>query len=99
MFSEERVKSGDLKWPDRYYFYNPSGEDERPAGLYAVGYTRGGYGQSNGLYQRMADYIKAQGFTICGDSYEEYPLNELSVKDDTNYLIRVLTTVCELPKA
>lgn len=30
---------------------------------------------------------------MCGDAYEEYPLNEVSVADDTNYLIRVMTPV------
>ena len=92
-FSEERIKRGDWKWPDRYYFYNPEGRDKRPAAFYAIGYTRGGYGQSDALYKRMIDFIAKSGFEICGDTYEEYPLNEICVSDDTNYLIRVMITV------
>jgi len=94
-FSEERIKQWDWKWPDRYYFYNPEGHNKRPSSLYAIGYTRGGYGQCGDLYNRIFDYINSNNFEICGDAYEEYPLNELCIYDDTNYLIRVMITVRE----
>jgi len=94
-FSEERIKKGDWRWPDRYYLINPEGYDRRPAALYAIGYTRGGYGQCDELYKRMIDYIDSNGFEICGDAYEEYPLNEISIVDNTNYLIRLMITVRE----
>jgi len=93
MFSEDRIKAGDWKWPDRYYFYNPDGHDKKPAALYAVGYTRGGYGQSHELYTRILDYIERSGYEICGAAYEEYPLNEICVTDDSNYLMRIMITV------
>jgi effector-binding domain-containing protein len=93
VFSEERIKNGDWKYPDRYYFYNPEGHDKRPADFYAIGYMRGEYGQTDELYSRMLAYIDRNGFEICGDAYEEYPLNELSVSDSGNYLIRVMITV------
>lgn len=94
-FSEDRIKQKDWKWPDRYYFYNPDGNDKRPAGLYAIGYTRGGYGQCGDFYNQITDYIDGNGFEICGDAFEEYPLNELCISDDTNYLIRVMIAVHE----
>ena len=92
-FSEKRIKRGDWVWPDRYYLYNPDGFDEKPAALYAIGYTRGGYGQSDELYKRLVKYIGEQGYEICGDAYEEYPLNEVSIIDEHNYLMRVMITV------
>jgi len=92
-FSEERIKRGDWRWPDRYYFYNPEGRDKRPAAFYAIGYTHGGYGHSDELYTRMIDFIDKNGFEICGDAYEEYPLNEIFVSNDTKYLMRVMITV------
>jgi len=95
VFSEERIKRGDWVYPDRFYFYNPEGQDLRPAALYAIGYTRGGYGQSDRLYKRMKEYIDKNGFEICGDTYEEYPLNELCISNDSNYLMRVMITVRE----
>jgi len=94
-FSEERIKQGDWVWPDRYYFYNPEGPDIKPAALYAVGYTRGGYGQSDELYKRVIDYIDKNGFEICGPAYEEYPLNEICVPQQENYLMRLMITVRE----
>lgn len=93
VFSEARVKRGDWTFPDRYYFYNRRGHDERPAALYAIGYARGGYGKSGGLYKRIMEYIDNNGFEICGDAYEEYPLNEFCISDDKNYLTRVMITV------
>ena len=93
MFSEERIKRKDWVWPDRYYFHNPEGHDRKPAAFYAIGYARGGYGQSNGLYERLLDYIDANGFEICGPAYEEYPLNEFCILESTEYLIRVMITV------
>ena len=92
-FSGERIRNRDWVWPDRYYYYSRHGQDKRPAAMYAVGYTRGGYGQCSDLYIRLLDYIDDRGFEICGPAYEEYPLNELSVLEEDNYLIRVMITV------
>ena len=95
VFSKERIRRGDWNWPERFYFYNPEGHDKKPAGLYVVGYTRGGYGDCSSLYKRLLDYIDENKFEIIGDIYEEYPLNEISVYDNTNYLIRVMIPVYE----
>ena len=92
-FSEERIKNRDWKWPDRFYFYNPEGHDKKPADLYAVGYTRGGYGQTGELYERLLDHIEENGYEICGPTYEEYPLNEIFMKVDSDYLVRIMITV------
>ena len=92
-FSKERIKRRDWRWPDRYYFNDPDGKDEKPAAFYVVGYRRGGYGQSTELYERLLDYIDTNGLTICGPSFEEYPLNEICTPDDSNYLMRIMITV------
>ena len=97
-FSEQRVKDGDWTWPDRYYFYNPDGHDKKPAAHYAIGYARGGYGQCGHLYDRIIKYIDEHGYEICGDAYEEYPLNEVCLTDSNNYLIRLMITVREKPR-
>lgn len=95
LFSDKQLKAGEFTMPERYYFYNPEGHDRRAAALYAVGYTRGTYGEAAPLYARMLDYIDKNGFEVCGEAYEEYPLNEVCIPDEDNYLIRVLITVCE----
>ena len=56
-------------------------------------YTRGGYCQSEELYERLLAYIDANGFEICEPAYEEYPLNELCILEDKEYLMRVMVTV------
>jgi DNA-binding transcriptional MerR regulator len=94
-FPEERLKRGDWNMPERYYFHNPKGRDKRPAAHYAIGYTRAGYGRGDALYRRLVEYIDVSGFEICGGAYEEYPLNEICVSDDENYLMRVLIAVRE----
>ena len=93
IFSQERLLRRDLIWPDRYFFYGPEGYDKKPAGLYAVGYTRGGYGEAQDLYLRLFDYIDTNGYRICGPAYEEYPLNEICVLEEKDYLIRVTIPV------
>jgi len=95
VFSKERVRRGDWNWPERFYFYNPEGHDKKPAGTYVIGYTRGGYGDCSSLYKRLLDYIDTNNLVISGDIYEEYPLNEISVNDSSNYLIRVMIPVRE----
>jgi effector-binding domain-containing protein len=40
----------------------------------------------------MIDYIDRHGLDICGDIYEEYPLNEVCVPDENNFLIRVIVS-------
>ncbi len=93
IISEERIRGGDWRWPDRYYFYNPDGLDRRPGGLYVIGYCYGGYGETGNLYKRLLSYLQTNGYEICGPAYEEYPLNEMCVTDDDGYLIRVMIMV------
>jgi len=91
--SQERIKRGDWSCPDRFYFYNPEGYDRRPAGLYAIGYKRGGYRSNGDLFSRIVSYIDSRDYEICGDAYEEYPVNEICAIDDNDYLIRVMIAV------
>jgi DNA-binding transcriptional MerR regulator len=98
LFSPENVAlkmNGGHTWPERYYFYTPEGHEVRPAGFYAIGYARGGYGQNNEIYGRLRDYMDNKGFEVCGNAYEEYPLNEICIADEDNYLMRVMIAVRE----
>jgi len=94
-FAKERIRKRDWKYPDRFYFYHPMGDEVRPASLYAIGYTRGGYGNCGDLYERLLDFIDINEYEISGYSYEEYILNEISIINDKNYLIRVMVAVKE----
>jgi len=92
-FSAERIKHGDWIGADRFYFYNPEGHDQRPAALYAIGYMRGGYSDGDILFRRLMEYIHEHNFEVCGPAFEEYPLNEVCITDESNYLMRILITV------
>ena len=91
IFSKEQIEQGDWVYPERFYLNTPEGYDEKPAGLYITGYMKGGYGypQTDALYKKIIEHIQNNNLEIDGDAYEEYPLNEISVKDPKDYLIRV----------
>jgi DNA-binding transcriptional MerR regulator len=93
IFSEERIKRGDWLGPDKFYFKMPDAPDKKPAGLYATGYARSYYGHSDMLYKKLVAYIIENGLEICGPTYEMYPLNEISISDPQNYLMRVSISV------
>ncbi|MDR2356864.1 MAG: MerR family transcriptional regulator [Oscillospiraceae bacterium] len=95
IFSAERLKRGDWVWPDKFYFNNPDGPDIKPEGLYATGYTRGNYGDTDNLYRRLMAFIAEHKLKLTGPSFETYPLNEISIMDPSNYLIRVSIAVEE----
>lgn len=86
-----RPESGDnLNFVKRYYFKVKNGHNAyKPKGLYAVTCGNCGYGQSDFLYARLLRYLKENDYVICGDAYEEYPLNEMAIQDDRQYLAKV----------
>ncbi|MDR0852406.1 MAG: MerR family transcriptional regulator [Clostridiales Family XIII bacterium] len=89
VFAGARIERGDWQGPDHFYFNNPHAHDEKPAGLYVTAYGRGNYGTGDKIYRRLTRYINENKLTICGPAYEAYPLNEISIQDPDNYLIRV----------
>ncbi|MDR1378426.1 MAG: MerR family transcriptional regulator [Synergistaceae bacterium] len=93
LFSEKRIKRGDWVGPDRFYFKMPDAPDKKPEGLYITGYIRGNYGQSDALYKRLLAYIDQHHLEICGPAYETYPLNEISIPDPNQYLMRISITI------
>ncbi len=93
MYEKGRMGQWHLGFPDRYYFFNPDGDDIIPEALYAVGYERGPYGQSSELFKKMIDYIEKNNFEICGNAYEEYPLNEVCIANTMHYLLRIMIAV------
>ena len=81
--------------PTRFFSIDPKGNDIKPAGLYLVGYTRGYYGQTNDLPQRMAAYAKKNGLIFNGSVYNIFLSAELSEVDPTHYLLQVSASVSE----
>jgi DNA-binding transcriptional MerR regulator len=81
--------------PTRFFSRDPSGNEIIAGGLYLTGYTRGYYGQTNGISRRMADYAEKNGLTFTGPVYNTYLLDELSIKDHEQYLLQVSASVSE----
>jgi hypothetical protein len=86
---------GDPSRPARFFSHDPAGQETIAGGLYLTGYTRGYYGQTNGLPQRMVGYADKNGLTFTGPVYNTYLLDELSITDTEQYLLQVSTSVSE----
>lgn len=62
---------------------------EKPAGLYAVGYAKGMAWIDGKIYRKLFQYIRENNYTIIGNGYEDYLLDELSVSKPEDYLTRI----------
>ena len=88
--SKENIESGNPLLAFQYYFKLESNHNAyKPKGKYAVLYGRCAYGESDELYEELFAFIKENKLQICGDAYEEYPLNELSTKDEQHYCVKI----------
>ena len=88
--SKEDIELGNPLYAIRYYFKAINEQKSyKPEGKYAVFYGRCAYGESDDLYEKLYDYIKENNLRICSDAYEEYPLNELSTKDESKYCVKI----------
>jgi hypothetical protein len=81
--------------PARFFSYDPTGIETMAGGLYLTGYARGPYGSAGDLSRRMADYAKRKGLMFTGPVYGVYLLDEFSVADPEQYLLRVSASVSE----
>jgi DNA-binding transcriptional MerR regulator len=81
--------------PTRFFSLDPKGNDRKPAGMYLIGYTRGYYGQTNDLPQRMARFAKKNGVVFNGPVYNTYLFDEVSVTDPDRYLLQASASVKE----
>jgi DNA-binding transcriptional MerR regulator len=79
--------------PNRFFSIDPFGDDEKPAGRYLVGYTRGFYGQMNDLPEKMTAHAAENAMELFGPVYTIYLHDEVSVSDPENYLLQVSVQV------
>ena len=75
--------------PNRFFVQFPAGRDNKEAGDYLVGYTRGYYGNLGDLPERMQSHAKKNGIAVVGPVYEIYLYDEISIGDPDQYLIQV----------
>jgi len=81
--------------PMRFYSLDPKGEEKKAAGLYLTGYSRGYYGKTGDLSERMTDFAKKNGLIFTGAVYGTCLFDELSVVDPEQYLFQVSASVAE----
>jgi DNA-binding transcriptional MerR regulator len=85
--------------PTRFFSLDPSGHEWKPAGTYLIGYTRGYYGRTNDLPQRMANFAKKNGVVFNGPVYNVYLFDEMSMTDPDRYLLQASASVRETRRA
>ena len=88
---KENIKSKNepLLVLQHYFKVESNYNSYKPEGTYAVLYGRCAYGKSDSLYEKLVTFIEENNLRICGHAYEEYPLNELSTKDDKQYCVKI----------
>jgi DNA-binding transcriptional MerR regulator len=97
LYEKGGIKKEGRIFPTRFYLNTPKGPDRKDAGWYVIGCARNGYGGASELFRRLFAYIEGKELELAGRSYEEYLLNEISVKDPDEYLIQVSIAVKEPP--
>ena len=79
----------------RFFSIDPKGHERKAAGLYMIGYTRGRYGQTNDLPERMKAFAKKNGLEYNGPVYQIYLFDETSILDPGQYLSQISVSVRE----
>ena len=64
-----------------------------PKGRYAIGYVRGNYGNTVGIYEDLFAFIAEKGMKIVGNAYEEYLLDELAENDPACFIMKTMVRV------
>jgi len=81
--------------PERFFSLDPKGYEQCAGGLYLRGYTRGCYGETNDLPQRMSVYAKKNGLVFTGAVYYVYLFDGICLSDNGQYLLQVSAAVSE----
>lgn len=90
VIAQENLLKSSIDPVYQYYLKAKHGANGyKPAGSYATAYGRCRYGQSHCVYQRLFAYLDKTNRKITGNAYEEYPLNEMAMQDEDEYLVKV----------
>lgn len=94
----EQIESGQYSYSHLYLRADQSDLADpfiKKAGKYAVGYHKGSYLTIKETYEKMKDYLSKEGYRICGYSFEEYVMDEVSVNGEDNYVTKIMIQVEE----
>lgn len=79
--------------PDMFFIRRSKGSDLVEDGLYSVLYDHSDSTKNELIYERIYKYLLEHNLEICGNTYEEYPLNEIAVNNSEEYLIKISVRV------
>jgi DNA-binding transcriptional MerR regulator/effector-binding domain-containing protein len=93
IFFKQTMDEKKLISPDQFYIKSYKGSYEIEEGLYLVLYDRSDGTNNSLLYKKIFKYINEYNLDICGNTYEEYPLDEISINNPKDYLIKISVRV------
>ncbi|MCL2487816.1 MAG: MerR family transcriptional regulator [Oscillospiraceae bacterium] len=79
--------------PHHFISMDPTGNRNREAGDYLIGFHRGYYGEFGNLPARMAAYVKRHKLNCSGPVYSLYLHDEVCIKKPDQYLAQVCVAV------
>ena len=79
--------------PTRFFSVDPKGLDKRAAGKYLSAFSRGYYGETGDLVDRMKKHLLEQGLIPIGPVYNIFLHDELSIDNPNNYLLQATVEV------
>lgn len=88
VIDKKALLEGNWDNTNRLYFRIPRSRQHIKGGLYAIGYSKGDYYSHGKFYKQLIKYIERKGYRIDGDAYEDYLLDEVTVANPEEYLMR-----------
>lgn len=99
LIRQEQIEVGDYWNYSQFYMRIDQPDIADPfikkAGKYVVGYHKGSYVTVQETYEKMKIYVCKQEHRICGNSFEEYVIDESSVSGEDNYVTKIMIQVEE----
>lgn len=89
----ERIDRLYMKINENTQVVSASTPEVRPGGLYGVIYFKGSYARLIESYPQFIEAITERGFTVSGDIYEEYLVNQVATNDESRYITKILIPV------
>lgn len=93
IFSKEKFLKENFSTPDRFYIKSTKGEVYKEKGNYVVLMEEMNGREKNEFYQKIKVFIDSNQLEIYGNTYEEYILDELAVKNPEEYVIKITARV------
>lgn len=97
IIEKKNLQSHNWKQPDCYYCRLPGGNYPsfftKPGGTYITGSEYTDYGFTDNLYSKLLRFIEKNNFSICGNAYEEFLLDEIALSNPNRYLLHIVVHV------